>query len=252
MNNLGLHFCCEPGMFRSVTEGCHCAQFGIWGNTMRYLALIGLVALAGCATAAQRQANNIHQGFQQASASGNACIAQMYSDPAYAHITAHIPRTGKATIAQMSDQAFIDPGDVVALSNFQSALSNCRQGPLQTISSVAPSVGSVMSQAFVKDDQAFVSFAQRQISWGTFIQAREQINQWQRTQVVAAGQQIDAELREENQQELAQRAQAAQAFSQAMYQVQQQQQQAAYQQQMNRPVNTTCNRFGNTVNCSSY
>jgi hypothetical protein len=50
----------------------------------------------------------------------------------------------------------------------------------------------------------------------------------------------------------AQRAAVAQAFSNAMYQQQLLNQNQQMINNRNRPVTTNCNRFGNSVNCTSY
>jgi hypothetical protein len=66
-----------------------------------------------------------------------------------------------------------------------------------------------------------------------------------RKQTAAADQQWIANLKAENQEELAQR----QAAAAALLQWSQQQQVI---NAINRPVVTNCNRFGATVNCTSY
>jgi hypothetical protein len=220
----------------------------------RYMMLAAFLgALSGCATAAQRQGQTITATLAATRAQGDVCFGAINTDPSYADIARHFPLQDVtlALLTQQTDPTFATPHEVELLSSRHDRMVPCRQAWVSGFM-VAPSLGTIYLETYAKSDDNLLGLAKRQLAWGEFVVRARAITDDGRIRLTAAGQRLGAELDAAHRQEMAERAAAAQAASNAMYQQQiiNQNQQAIMN--ANRPVTTNCNRFGNTVNCTSY
>lgn len=215
--------------------------------------LLPLALLAGCATAAQRQAETIKTTIAATQQQANACFDAVNSDPAYAEIGRHVPLNNvrQASLTQQTDKSYVTPHEVDLLSARRERLLPCRKALIDGFM-VAPPIGVVWMDYYAKADANLLELAKRSVTWGDYVTRQKTLVDETQPRLVAAGQKLDAGLRAEHQQEMQQRAAAAQAFSNAMYQQQLLNQNQQMINNMNRPVMTNCNRFGNSVNCTSY
>ena len=217
--------------------------------------LVSLVALlAGCATAAQRDAATIRDTSSKTVAEVSACIASINTNSAYADLSQHWPLADirQASLSQLTDPTFATPREIEMLGSrhdthdavpanehrgFQpchSKCSECLPGVIREKRRVADPVGEtpdVMGRLRVgRKGDCRRNDIQTGRSWWPY----------------------GADLAARNQQELAQRAAAAQAIAASM----QQQQIINQNQQMinsiNRPVMTNCTHIGISTNCTSY
>jgi hypothetical protein len=216
------------------------------------IALIGM--LVGCATAAQRQAKAIGSTLSATREQGKACFATINDDPAFAEIERHFPLANieNATLPQMTDQSFATPREVELLSARRDRQIPCRQAFVAGYNSVAPSLAMVWQDIYSKSDANLVLMATKQIRWGEFVGRQKATLNAGSGRLTEAAQRLGAELDARSEQEMAQRAAAAQSFSNTMYQQQLINQNQQMINNANRPVTTNCNSFGNSVNCRSY
>jgi hypothetical protein len=213
---------------------------------MMRLILVLCLAMAGCSTAAQRQGEQIKSSLSAASAEWNACSGAIRDSPAYAALQAHIPNdVNKATLPQMTDSTFATDSELALLSDRRTRVIDCQAKLTARLTPVVPSIVPIITDNRNEMDQNLVALAKHQENWGDYVVRAKSINAGSTAKMQAAFHQIDAELAAANQQELAQRQAAAAAFSQSV-----QTQQII--NNANRPVTTSCNRFGNSVNCTTY
>ncbi len=221
----------------------------------RYVMLAVLAGvLSGCATAAQRQAQQMGQSMATARDQATACFGQINSDPAYTDLLERhsaLKDVHLATLAQQTDPSYVTQREVDLLSERRERGMPCRQVLIDGYK-VAPTVDVLWTELYARHDAALIQLIKRQITWGEYITSSRAIFEDETAKMQAAGRRIDAELNAEHRQETAQRAAAAQAFSNAMYQQQLLNQNQQAINAANRPVTTNCNRFGNSVNCTSY
>jgi hypothetical protein len=216
-------------------------------NKEMRLVVILCLAMAGCATAAQRQGEQIKTGLGAAEAEMKACVAAMNNDPSYAGLQQHFPFNDirQATLAQMTDDSLVSSSDVALMSSRRSIIIGCESKLEETLSRVLPPLVPIIVETRTEQDNNLLDLVKHKASWGAYVVRSQAIIASQAAKMQAVFHQVDAELAAANQQELAQRQAAAAAYSQYM-----QTQQII--NNANRPVTTNCNRFGNSVNCTTY
>jgi len=154
-------------------------------------------------------------------------------------------------MAQLLDQSPATPHEIELLAERRDRQAPCRKALVDAYMVHAPSMGAVVIERFNIADENVMQLAKGQIRWGEFATRQKDLVESNRIKMVAAGQRIDAEFNARHQQEMAQRAAAAQAFSDAMYQQKLLNQNQQIINNSNRPVTTNCNRFGSSVSCTS-
>jgi hypothetical protein len=221
----------------------------------RYCLLTVLLGvLGGCATAAQREAETIKATLTQTRAQVSACVAAINSDPAFADLDRHWPQAdiGQATLSQQTDPTYATPRDVELISARHDRLVPCRKANVEGYYRVAPAMASVYQEGYARSDELIIRLVKHQVSWGEYVAGARAINREESAKLLEAGQRLDAELDARNQRELAQRAIAAQALSNSMYQQQLINQNQQMINAVNRPVVTNCTQMGFSTNCTSH
>ena len=222
--------------------------------------LASLVIVAGCATGAQRQAQQSAAGAQEAVAQFKACWAPIIVKPEYTPLLPYNPdaETGRPTMAQLTDERLPSTEESKLLSARRDELASCRTAFARSLYMVRPDLASVFTDGWIKGDAIAVELVERKITWGEGARrAQGALNEFQQ-KITAASRQWGADLKASDQAEIAQR----QAAAATMMQWSAQQQQSLAQQQMinamNRPVfvqqparlQTTCMTSGNMMNCN--
>jgi hypothetical protein len=221
----------------------------------RYVLLAALLgALGGCATAAQREGETIKATLAQTRTQVSACIASINSDPTFADLDRHWPQAdiGQATLSQQTDPTYATPRDVELVSARHDRLVQCRKANVEGYYRVAPAMATVYQEGYARSDELLIRLVKRQVSWGEYILGARAINREESAKLVETGQRLGADLDARNRQELAQRAVAAQAFSNSMYQQQLINQNQQMINAVNRPVVTNCSQMGFSTNCTSH
>ena len=211
---------------------------------------VGAILLAGCATQAQLDGRHIDEVMNAARAQGENCMSGI---PIDAQVRQHYPDDLRlATLAQLTDPSKATAHEIDLLTATHDTSLPCRAAYINTVNSVNPPLAALWASYFELLDRNTVDLTQRKISWGEYVSNLQSLDDARKARHAEIMSQLIANLKAAHQQELAQRAAAAEAFSQSMMAAQQQQQQQQIINRMNRPVMTNCNRFGAQINCMSY
>jgi hypothetical protein len=204
-----------------------------------------LALLTGCATAAQRQAQQIKVTTQSTVAQLKSCVAAVYNSAVYNAIRPHLPLDIRdATLEQMTSTAKVTDEEIKAIYAQHPQMQACRKTALESLEPVTPTLVPILADEWDKNEQMLIELVQRKITWGEYVTRGKERTVETTQRLTAAAQQIDAGLQRSYEAEMAQRQRAADA----MMQFHQNQQLI---NSLNRPVITNCQGFGNMVNCVS-
>jgi hypothetical protein len=208
------------------------------------IAAIGLLA-AGCATQAQMQANKIRAGYKETVASFNTCVEAATQPVKTSGLLSHFPlNTREVTTAQMADDTYPTAVEKQEVASFHDAVTKCRNQEAESLSSFAPSVATVIYENNNRSDAITLYLVQGKLTWGQYVVSIKENGTKYTGELQRAERQIDQQLQVDNQAELDRRQRALDSINNSLQ-----------QQQMinaiNRPVTTSCSRFGSTVNCVS-
>jgi hypothetical protein len=215
-------------------------------DTKRVAIVIAVSLLAGaCATAAQRQYQAMATNGQSSSQSLQACVRPVWDAPENAPLRARMPfKVIDATLQQMSDKDFASDEEIQTILVVHPKLNSCRQAFLTQLSQTSPSISVLYASTFADNEHHLIDLIDKKERWGEYVRgAKQRVTELQ-LRLTQESQRITAGLDQSHQAELARRQAAANAMSQYL-----QTQQII--NNMNRPVVTNCNQFGNMVNCVS-
>lgn len=218
-----------------------------WERSKLWVLFFTAAILAGCATAAQRQAQQSGAAFREAAAENKACVAAHRARPEYGALLPHQPDldTGQYTMAQLTDETRPTPMEAKSLASGYDEITICRTHFLNSLSSSRPDIVPILAATYTKGAETTVLLVQRKITWGEASRRGQERLSDLRQKLATADRQWIADLNASHQAEMAQRQAAADALMQL----------SAQQQMinaMNRPRQTNCYGFGNSVNCTSY
>lgn len=136
----------------------------------RAIACVALCLLAGCGTAAQRQAQAIASNNQDAGQQVKSCVLAVYDSADYDPIRPHAPaNVDEATLEQLSDASFATDEEVKAILLIHPKFQLCRTNYLNQIAETTPTVVPIMAATFTRQENALVSLIQRKITWGGYL-----------------------------------------------------------------------------------
>lgn len=213
----------------------------------RILLGIMVLSLTACATAAQRQANQIQTVAKKATEELKACITDVEQKPDYETIAPHLfsPANGfHPTMQQLADDTYPTKRDSQLIIKLHDDVLPCRQSAIQQLQSVVPTIAEVLTEEWVESDQQTMKLVKRKTTWGESARQTQQLMVRTQKKLIDAAHQIDSGLAASHQAEMAQR----QAASNALMEWSVQQQMI---NSMNRPTITNCNAMGNSINCVS-
>ena len=205
-----------------------------------------LLVVAGCATAAQRQAQQAGVASREAVAQLKSCLSAVWSKPEYASLVPHNPDmdTGQHTMVQLTDESVPSAEEARLEAARFDENSGCRKQFLASLSLARPDLVPILANGYSRGAAIVVELVERKITWGEAARRETEAASDVRSQVATADQRWLVDLRAENQAELARR----QAAAEALMQWSQQQQMI---NAINRPVVTNCSGWGGSVNCVS-
>ena len=211
-----------------------------------------MLLVSGCQTGAQKQYATITADLATTKNNFEACVRSISDRDQYAPVFTHLPKVGRPSLEQLADQSKISDADKVTFLGMQNELQTCRQMRLEGFGKVYPEAGSVLATTYAEGDNLRVSLIQKRISWGDYVSKINELNIRSQGDLRGAGQHMISELNQEHQAELNRRAAIASAIGAAADQIN-----ANYQRQqlinaVSAPHTTSCNRFGNQVNCTTY
>lgn len=202
------------------------------------LAILASAALAGCIqTTPQQQARRLTSADDPTMG----CLLRMDSDQQFQALIVRlgsVSYANRATIQMMASKERPTEDEKSALSNWGLARQACvDQGRSFRAANAPPAWTAAFTSSQNQLLQAIAALYSGELTYGQFISERQRISDTAARQLQEAS---DADVARNNQQR-----QMEQARSDAALQMFLQNQQA------NKPVNTTCNRFMNTVNCTT-
>lgn len=204
-----------------------------------------VMALAGCATVAERQYRAIVSNNSAAAAQLRACYAKIYNSPVAAPLRRHVPLSiDDVTLQQLSDSNFATDDEIKAILREHPLIVACRKAALHKIGLATPTFVPIIAAAYGKTDDLLVELIKKKISWGAFMTGVRNVSTNLRAELSAEGQRITAGLERSQEAELARRQEAARAFQEYM-------QRQEVINSLNRPTITNCYRMGYSVNCVS-
>jgi hypothetical protein len=217
------------------------------GGLKIWILLCGVVFLAGCATGAQRQAQQAGLAMQEASGQFKVCVASVLGKPEYVSLVPHTPdpETGQATMAQLTDEKAPSQNDSRLLASRFDEATACRITYLKALSTARPDLVPIIADLYTKNAANVVLLVERKVTWAEGVRRAQALTADTRQRIASANQQWVADLNASHQAEMVHRQAAANAMMQ--WSAQQQMINAA-----NRPRQTNCTGFGNSVSCTSY
>jgi hypothetical protein len=227
-----------------------------------FLRLVAALLVSGCATHAQQLYKQTVEAYKAANSEAGQCVTSLSENPLFVPLSVHLALgNSPPTLEQQTDSAVATPDEVALLLKWHVGLQSCHDQYLSVAQEKFGFMVPATQENYLSYDAIFLKLAQRQITYG---EANQQLSQARvaaaarrsAAQRSAAGKEWEAELNQENREELAQRQAAFQAAAQSLQEAAQRQHQIAQQQQLinalNRPTTTTCNSMGMTTNCMTH
>ena len=214
----------------------------------KWIALALLVLVGGCATAAQRAAQQMNGAAKLAMTEFAACDAAVRARPEFAAVLARVPLSEQASIAQLTDNTVPTENEARLVAAIHDENLKCRQRLLEQARAIEPRVAGALLAGWQEGDENTVLLVQRKITWAEATKRRQQIMARTRANMDAAHQQDMGQLEAAHEAELARRQQALDR----LYQWSVQQQMLNSLNRPAAPIFTTCNQMGSFVNCTTH
>ena len=184
------------------------------GRLGMFLPLLMVFIVGGCATAAQRQAQQAATVTREAAAELNTCVVAIVAKPEYAPLVPHTPdiETGQHTMAQLTNETLISPEDAKLFAARYDETAGCRSRFLKALSVARPDLVPILSATYTKGAALAARLIERKDTWGESARQSEAALSDARERIAAANRQWTADLNASHQAELAQRQAAAAAL----------------------------------------
>ncbi len=207
--------------------------------------------VAGCATQAQRAAEQVSQISQKAAADAEACDAKIAAMPEAQAVMRNAPG-GMTSLQAQTNTAKVTPAEVRDIFTLHNAIGECRKIRLEAAGQISPLLVAPLAERYAREDAAYAALVERKATWGEFFRAREIARVDTKRQYDEAVVTLQRGLQQSHAAELGRRQQAAYAIQQWTYQQQVLSQQQQMINAMNQPRMTNCQYIGSQLNCTSY
>jgi hypothetical protein len=228
-------------------------------NSLGILLMIGF-ALAGCATQAQRQYEQLNAKYVAALGSLAGCLQSLKKTPVFQRrnekfvLDLNDPRT----VEKLASKAYVTQEEAQDIIDFSVLRKPCHKLAVEEFGKIHPEYVVSLAKMIAEADADAAKAINKELTIGEINQRGiNRANQWQ-AEFMQIGQRITAQLNQAHQYELTQRQLAAQALQAWGYQ-----QQVLYNQQQlinatvlnntlnstTRPVTMNCVYSGNMVSC---
>jgi hypothetical protein len=236
-----------------VTDSQRSRRKCVVTTVTRIIAICAFAFVAGCSTAAQRQAALMMQQAKPVMERGTICMAAVKNNPIYEPLARRTPFDGRdnATLRQLADTDKANEEEIELIIAANNESTPCRQYVVEGFMKILPSLVTIFVESYHQLEIAMVDLIQRKITWGEYNQRRtvlrDDMNAKGRVEVAR----LERDFATSHYNELAQRQAALNALAQwadrqtALMQNQQ------IINRLNRPVITTCSGSAYYVNCTS-
>lgn len=171
-----------------------------------FLALIA-ITLFGCATAAQKQANQISATEVQANKDMHKCLETEYNKPENESIRAHLksPSQAAPNSKQLHDKSYQTKSESALLSEYFENQKACTNEYIRQINTVAPSIAVILAERDNEFDKIRSLLIARKITWGNYYQQFQKIDAEYKNKLAIASRQLQMSLDAAHQAEIRQR-----------------------------------------------
>lgn len=137
------------------------------GTATRTLTAWLLICLAGCATAAQKRAQQADSIMTEARTQVKTCLTTIRAKPEYTSLLPHLPdpNTDQFTMAQLTDEKIPSPRDARLIASRYDDMGTCRIQFLNSVSLARPDVVPVIANAYAEGSMIVASLVERKITW---------------------------------------------------------------------------------------
>jgi hypothetical protein len=163
--------------------------------------------LAGCATSADIQSNQLISSAISAQREAAACNRSIASDARYQYIATFLPLAApyQATVAQMTNTDTADDAESRTLLAWTQDMQKCRQQVIGYFRQSAPIFLALVLSAWADEDGVLVGVIERRVSWGDAATHLRTIQVRLLSSLTDRAIQVDAQLDRTRQAELSRR-----------------------------------------------
>ena len=209
------------------------------------LAIILLLAVAGCTTKAQQEATRIQDVAAVDAPLVDACRRRAVASAPYQSLNGKMGEHSDSPTLAMKlnpSKASAEEATQILLLR-RDYLTPCRKIALESAGKVHPAIVAILAQNYTKADENTAKFTAYRISWGEFVTENQALVTERRAQLLATGESMQKALGNPQSTEAADRQRAEAALSSWL----------RLQQILlpNQPV-TDCQYVASTLNCITY
>ena len=180
-------------------------------------AAIGTIALSiaacgngGSSTSAQMEMSRltlVAAGYKTAT---DACYQKITENPAYAPLRSKtvVDAREQFTLQMLNDKVYPNKREVSLLSRLYVDFQECRKPFMESVAQTLPQSQNIFVESFSNTDRVWAQVTGGRLTWGQFNQSRKDDATQREEALNQATSQVDAQLQQENQTELAQQQQA--------------------------------------------
>jgi hypothetical protein len=223
---------------------------------MRILALgILVLALGGCATAAEQEMARMKDTSERAGAVTGSCWSRARAQDSYIALSNRLALKYSLppSLAQRSDTGKPTPEERQMLSDLhRDWLTPCRKAGIDgTVAMLPASYRTMMSYA-EREDAVYAGLVQGRLTWGDANTQLAAIRQETDNVMYEVASKTAQDLRRQHAQEIERRAEAMRALGQALSDFADQRIEAERQRQASTPRQTICQNVGGYLSCTTY
>lgn len=201
------------------------------------------LALAGCATSADREQSRMQTAMNQGSTAIAECSQRVKSTPEYAAIGRRLDReAGPVSLQERASKAKATDAEIAQIYALHAATQPCWKLRIESASNVSPLFAGVFAARFTAADRNLLRLVKREITWGDYHLAEEADAQKYLAEGRAIAQGLESRIAASREAELERRQRAAMFFQQWSFQ-----QQLLNEQRRTRVTN--CQYVGANISC---
>lgn len=215
--------------------------------------LLTVLSLAGCATSAQRQFEQLQVKYQSALRTLDSCDPVDKSEALNRLKERFIVESDdNRTVEKLSLKAYVTEQEAKDLAELSILRRPCNKRTMEAFSNVHPAYVASLGRMFLDADTDLAKAINKDLTIGEVNRRTlERVATW-RTDFTQIGQQIQSQLNHAHQNELLQRQNTAQAVQNWAYQQQLLENQQRLSSPAARSTTTNCRFVGNSYQCTTY
>jgi hypothetical protein len=223
---------------------------------MRALALgFLLLALGGCATAAEQEIARMRDTSEHAGAATESCWSRARAQEGYAVLSNKLTLRYNVppTLAQRTDTTKPTPEDRQILSDLhRDWLTPCRRATIDGSVAILPALHRTMLQYAEREDAVYAALVQGRMAWGEANTQLVAIRLEMSHSMHEIASQAAQELRRQHAHEIERRREAMITLGNALTEFANQRIEAERQRQQSQPQQTICQNVGGYLSCTTY